>query len=198
MKIPRVLSFLILLPAISCQPSAKPSGDSAASEGKAESKKGTITVTDIDGRELPPEEQEAIGAWFKKRLSDAVVKALNEGIKDLLEELDINDPMEAELLSVKFGPEKTTGDELWSVYLIRPGGEIKEPRTIVLLRQGKPSVRFTRMSAPVERPIAVMSVTGFKDQHLAQIETCFVYGTDEKWKQYRPSEQKKRLKSDRE
>jgi hypothetical protein len=197
MKIPRRVYFLISLVAISCQPLAKSGEEASAIEGNAESKNETITVT-IDGREATPEEKEAFGALGKKLLSDAIVKSVNDGVKEVLKKLDITDQIEAELFSVSFGPETSTRDELWSVYLIRAGNEIKEPRTTSILRDGKPIVRFTRATAPVERPIAVMNMTGTKDGRLTQADMFLVYGNDGKWKQYRPSERKENLRGEQE
>jgi hypothetical protein len=192
MNIPRFVCILLPLVAISCQPAERHSGTPSASKTESESEQGTITVT-IDGREATPEEAEAFGALGKKLLSDAIHDAINEGFQRLLEKLDITDPIEIELFSVSFGPETSRGDELWSVYLIRPGVETKEPRTIVLLRDGKPIVRFTRVTGAAERPIAIMSVTSLRDGRLSQTETLLVH-TDGKWKQYRPSERIENVK----
>jgi hypothetical protein len=197
MSIPRLICTLLLLASISCQPSDKSGERSSPSHSQNEAKRGAITVT-VDGREGSPEDVQAFGAWGKKVLSDAVHKAINDRCKEAVKKLDITDPLEVALLSVSFKPGTWTGDELWSVYLVRPGNETKAPRTIVLLREGRPIVRFTRATAPVERPIAVMSAIGIKDGRLAQVELFLIYGSDEKWKPYRPSERTESLKDGKE
>jgi hypothetical protein len=192
MNIRRLVCILLPLAAVSCQPPASPSAPTLPSNGKSDPKKETIRVT-IDGREATPAEAEAFGALGRKLVSDAIHKAPNEGAQELLKKLDISDPMETELLSVSFGPETSGGDGLWSVHLIRPAKETKEPRTIVLTRGGKPIIRFTRATAPVERPVAIMTLTVTKDGHPTQTETFLVH-SDGKWKQYRPSERSESLK----
>lgn len=192
MNFPRLVCILLPLAAISCQPSPRPDGATSPSNSQPEFRKGTITVT-IDGREATLEETEVFGAMGKKLLSEAIHKVINETSTELLKKLDIADPIETDLFSVSFGPETSGGDELWCVYLIRPAKEIKEPRTIVLLRDGKPIIRFTRATAPVERPLAIMSLTSTNGGSLSQTETFLVH-IDGKWKQYRPSECKESLK----
>lgn len=191
MNIPRLVCILLPIAAVSCQPPASPSAATPQTNGKSDSEKGAITVT-IDGREATPEEAEAFGSLGKKLLSNAIHKAINDGFQEFLEKLDITDPIESDLFSVSLGPETSGGEELWSVYLIRPAKETNEPRTIVLSRDGKPIIRFTRASAPVERPIAIMSVTSRKDGRLSQTETFLVH-SDGKWKEYRPSERSENL-----
>ena len=68
----------------------------------------------------------------------------------------------------------------------------------MLLREGKPFFRFTRATGPVERPVAFMTVTSLKDGQLAQEELFLVYGSDGKWKQFRPRERKETLKGGKE
>lgn len=192
MNITRLVCILLTLAGVSCQPPASPSTGTPQSNGKLDSSKGTITVT-IDGREATPEEAEAFGALGKNLLSDAIHKAINDGLQEFLKKLDIIDPIESDLFSVSFGNETSGGDELWSVYLIRPSKETKAPRTTVLSRDGKPIIRFTRAIAPMERPLAIMTQTFTKDGHLTQRETFLVH-SDDKWKQYRPSERNESMK----
>jgi hypothetical protein len=182
----------LCLAAISCEPRARPTGESPPTKGQSESEKETMTVT-IDGRDATPVEKAAFGAWTKKLLSDAIHKAINKGIEDFFQKLEINDPIEMELFSVPFGRETSEGDLLWSVYLIRPGKEVLEPRTTTIMRDGKPVIRFTRAIAPVERPVAIMSLTCTNEGRLSQIDAFLDY-VDGKWKQYRPSERIESLK----
>jgi hypothetical protein len=195
----RYIWIVIPFTAISCGPSANPEAAPPASESEAEAKGGSFTVT-IDGREATPEEQEAFHASTRQLLSDAIVKTVNEFSRQFVEKLEINDPIEKELIPVlnAFGPNTTNTAELWSVDLIRPQKECKEPNTIVLLREGKPFFRFTRATGPGERPVAFMTVTSLKDGQLAQEELFLVYGSDGKWKQFRPRERKETLKGGKE
>jgi hypothetical protein len=192
MNIRRLVCILLPLAAVACQLPGNPSAPTPPGNDKSDSKKGTITVT-IDGREARPKEAEALGALGTKLLSDAIQKAINEGVQELLKKLDVGDPIETDLFSAPFGPETSGGNELWSVYLMRPGKETKEPCTIVLSRDGKPVIRFTRATAPVERPVAIMTLTFTKNGHLTQRETFLVYSNG-KWKQYRASERSEELK----
>src|SRR5262245_1277053 len=127
MNILRLVCVLLPLAAVSCQPPASPRAPTAPSNGKSDSRKGTIAVT-IDGRDATPEETEAFVALTKKLLSDAIGKAINEASQELLKKLDVADPIDIDLFSISFGPETSDGNELWTVYLIRPAKEIKEPR----------------------------------------------------------------------
>jgi hypothetical protein len=175
-------------------------GDASTRNNNAELEDGSITVT-IDGRKATPLEQEAFSHYAKMLLSDALPEILEEMANDVNKKLDIDltDRVEADLLSVSFPskPETSTDDQMFSIYLIRPGNEIKEPRTTSLLSEGKPVVRFTRATAPVERPIAVMSMTGTKNGRITQTDMFLVYGSDKKWKLYRPTERTESLKDDR-
>src|SRR5260221_14239108 len=184
MRIARLAFILLVVTAISCEPSTKPQGalQPAPTEPEAKTETETMKVT-INGREATPEEKEAFGEMFKKSFADAFAKAVNE---EMHKKLEITDPMEVQLFSGAFGPERLSDNELYSVYLIQPGTEIKEPRTIVLLTKEKPILRFTRATGPVERPVAIRSVTGTKDGRLLQADVYLVYGPDGKWKQYRP------------
>src|SRR5215471_14162526 len=104
MKLSRVLYILIPLAAISCHSSSDATVNPPRIEEKAQSEQGTVAVT-IDGKDATPEEQEAFTALAKKLLSDAIAKTVNEGVKELLEKLEITDPIEADLLGVPFGQE---------------------------------------------------------------------------------------------
>ncbi len=222
MKVLHFVGILLALATISCQRSAQPTETTSPidnksgamdarlqppvaretcspSNNKCRAKDGTITVT-IDGREATPEEQEVFSALGRKLLSDAVHKALNKVCQEIFKKLDITDPIEAKLFSGSFGPfgpETGKGDQLWSVHMIRSGKEDKDPHTIVLYSDGKPCLRFTRSAGPVERPVAIMSVTTLKDGSLAQAEMVLVYGSDGNWKQHRPRERKESLSGDK-
>jgi hypothetical protein len=147
-------------------------------------------------------EQKALGAFAEKLFTDALNNALKEGREKLLKKLEITDPMEAALFSGSLVPEPSNSDEklgevvLWSVYLVQPGKETKEPRTIALLLEGKPFIRFTRTTAPVDSPMAVMSMTGTMDGRLTQSEILLIYTRDRKWKKFPSSERKANLRDD--
>jgi hypothetical protein len=188
----RLACLLIPLVAVSCHCASSPTVKPSPSNEKSGSQKGTITVT-IDGREATPEEAEAFGTFGKQLLSDAVAKAANKWWQELRQKLDINDPIETELLAEWLRSDPSGGDVLSAVYVIRPAKETKVPRTIVLLRDGKPIVRYTRARAPVEHPVAIITQTFTKDGHLTQSESFLVYG-DGKWKQYRSSEHSESIK----
>lgn len=146
----------------------------------------TITVK-INGRDATPHEARAFKDFGRKLLSDALPKAIDEAFNEFQRKLDISDPIEADLLSESFVQEKWDGDSLRSVFLIRPAPDTTEPRSIVVSSAGKPIFRFTRAAAPIERPLAIVTLTFKKDGHLAQMEKFLVH-IDGKWTQYRPSE----------
>jgi hypothetical protein len=167
------------------------SGDSAApaAKEKAPPADGTFSVT-IDGREATPVEREAFRAFFSHAFTEAIYKSYQEA----LQKLDITEPMEKELLGVSFGPDQPSGNGTMSIWLIRPGKNIEAPRTTVLGNDDRLVFRFTRVVAPVERPLAIMTFTGTKDGRPTRAERFLVYGTDGKWKPYRPSERTVTLK----
>jgi hypothetical protein len=183
----RFLCILVLLAAISCQPLAKPETVPSPNDSTAKAVNGKITVI-VDGREATPEEQEVFGALGKHLLSEAVARTVNEAQEQAFKKLDIIDPVETALFGASCGTRTFNGNELLSIHVIRPGKEGNEPQTIVLYRDGKSFVRFTRSSAAVARPVAVMTVTSLKDGRFDQEEWLLVYGSDDKWKQYHAHE----------
>jgi hypothetical protein len=159
MRIFRCLSLMLLLSGVSCHSATSPSTAPPPRDSGSESKKGTISVT-IDGREATPEEEAAFGAFAEDLLSKAVHKAVNNEAQEILRKrLEITDSIETDLLSVLVTAKNLSKDELRSVHLIRPAKEIKEPRTIVLSFSGKHLIRFTRATAPVEHPVAIITQT---------------------------------------
>jgi hypothetical protein len=197
-------AIILTFTAISCQPSPKSEQGAMPSTEQSQSKNGTNTVI-VDGRQATPLEQQAFESVARELFSDILNDALKKWRAQLLNQLEITDPMEAAHFTGPVDVKELESDKQWdgellswSVYLIRPGKEIKEARTITLLHKGKPFIRFTRTTEAIERPIAVMAVTGTnKDGGVYQTDFLLVYGHDCKWKQYPASNREEDLKRDK-
>lgn len=177
----RLVCFLMPVSFVSCEPAAKPATAISPIDGKSDSANGTVTVS-IDGCEAAPKEEEALKQLAKSMVSDAIHDAINEVVQEMVKKLDISDPIETDLFSEVFGTDIPGSDALISVCLIRPASEAKEPRTIVLSREGKSFIRYTRAAAPVERPLEIMNIACMKDGHITQAEKILDY-IDGTWKQ---------------
>lgn len=162
---------------------------SAAAENRSCETRDDPTITvEIDGKAATPAEKEAFGALAKQLFSDAIGKAMQKSLVEMCRKLGIEDDVEGGLLSAlpKVG-EAGPADALNSIYLIRPGKGSEPPQTIVLVVKDKPFIRLTRANAPVERPVAIVTVTTVKDGQPSISEWFLVHEADGKWKKQRAS-----------
>jgi len=160
------------------EPALRPAGAVPAQSGE-----GTITV---EGENLSPWEKQALGEAFRKIISDAIHEAVNKGVEDLYRELRITDELEKSLLAAANcwpdqGPDPD-GPLVLSVLLIRPGSADQPPETIEVSGNQPMTLRFTRVLASVERPVAVATLTWMRAGRLEQRERFLVYGADEEWR----------------
>src|SRR5262249_27513688 len=148
----------------------------------------------VEGVDWPPEVKEAIAAWMKRLLAEAVIEVARDGWKEVSQKLKIADEMEAKLLA-RAELDWPDGEEVvGSIYLIRPAKEVRNPECIVLKIDGKPFLRFTRAAAPVDRPVALVSSTAVVDGRPVQSEALLVYEKAGEWKQQRAGERTENLK----
>jgi hypothetical protein len=170
-------------------PESKP--DSVPGSRRQDPAQGTITV---EGKGLPPEVKEAIAARVERLLTEAVDQAIREGWKEVCQKLKLADEIETSLFSQEFelgGPDGE--NEVWSIYLIKPAKEARQPELTILKRDGKPVLRFTRAFAPMDRPVAIVTWTRVIDGRPVQSELMLVYEKDGKWKQHRGTERTEHL-----
>jgi hypothetical protein len=159
---------------------APPTADSAPASG-------TLV---IEGEGLSLAQKQAVAADFRKLLSKAVHNSINKGWADLERKLRIAVDLERKLLATLFnpGPEPDMDSPaVWSVHLVRPGPAGRPPDTVEVTFERPISLRFTRVSAPVERPVAVTTLTWVQAGQLRQRERFLVYETDGEWREAGPS-----------
>lgn len=143
---------------------------------------------------LSPEQNkalaEAIRPAFAELINKAVAKAVNQGAAELQWKLRIADDVERKLLSYTMGSWRDAGPEpdsdpdsplAISIHLIRPGKVDQAPETLEADFEQPMMVRFTRATAPVERPVAVAAMTGTHAGRLWQRELFLAYGADNEW-----------------
>ena len=154
-----------------------------------------ITVEAVDGRPLSPEEQRAFAAFGKQLLADAFSKILADGLAQMYQKLKISDDLERQLFNCPgdWGSPSEPGDTL-GIYLVRPGDAPSPPETIELLADGKPVIRFTRVVAKVETPLAIMTRQRVAEGKLEQSEVVAVYDAKAGWRTSRPTVTKETLK----
>jgi hypothetical protein len=146
---------------------------------------GTITV---EAAGLTAEEKRMFADAFKDLLTKAIGEVIQEGIDRAIRELELSDEAELKLLGAlpKVG-EGAAIDDIMSVYLIRPGKTVAQPRQVIFQKDGKPWLRFTRTTGPVERHIAIVSSSAVVDGKLTIVEWIMVYDPDGDWKKKQPT-----------
>jgi hypothetical protein len=181
------------LPSDSPAPTGELPGEPApppAVAAPARALEGTITV---EGEGLSPREKQVLAEGFRKHLSKAVHEAIKQAVEDLLRKLRITDDLERKLLAAAdcrpgpdAGPEPDPdGPIVWSIHLIRPGRADRPPETVEAIGEVM-TLRLTRASAAVERPVAVATLTWVQAGRLRQRERFLVYGPDGEWRVAEP------------
>lgn len=127
------------------------------------------------------------GRRFLAELGDTVVRGT---VKYVSSALRIDDPVETELIAAWFlwyagifpstGPD-TVEQLINSICVIRPGKAAGDPDTTVLVAEGKPYFRFTRVHAQTERPAAILTTSWVIQGKLFQAEQLLTYGPSGKW-----------------
>jgi hypothetical protein len=139
---------------------------------------------------------EAIRPVIKELINKAVANAVNQGLDELQRKLRIADDVERKLLFLTLGRWPEGGPELTldsesplaiSIHLIRPGKADQDPETLDAAIGESGTIRFTRVTAPVERPVAVATMTGTHAGRLWQRELFLAHGADNEWHAAKPT-----------
>lgn len=195
-----MLAFLIAVSLVGCPKKHSTSNSRKKSESKKEEgietaltagdskdtdQKGTVTV---DGKDVTPEEKELLTNMAKELFSKALGEATKKVFSEILQKLDISSEEELTLLyALPEVEEAELVDGPMSIYLIKPGKFSDGSQTIVWAVEGEPFIRLTRASGPVNRPVAIITVTGVLNGQPVISEWVLVYNKDGKWANQRPS-----------
>jgi hypothetical protein len=178
----------------SCRPSSAPTPvaeDSIEHSPLPADRQGqsSRTAKAVSGDDRSPSEKQGLPLPFRKVVEDAIYKAVENGVKDILQKLRITDDFERKLLVAADwrpapGAEPTpdpTGPYILAVLLLRPGSVAVPAETVDASGEGGRVIRWTRAFGPVERPVAVATLTLAEAGRLSQREKMLVYGTDQEW-----------------
>jgi hypothetical protein len=156
----------------------------------AENRGGGIT---IEAEGLSEEAKEALKEYTRKLLSKAVHAALNKAVKELEQKLGLADEVDRGAFNGidQFDRPHQDGDR-FSVWLLRPGSPGQAPQTVILAKDGKLTLRFTRVIAPVTRPVAVLTRVRLSGGQATQTEIYMEYD-GKSWRTMQPKEREVRL-----
>jgi hypothetical protein len=148
----------------------------------------------VEGEGLTAEQKRAFVPAAKQLLTEAVSRAVAEGVDDVVRKLNLADEVERRLLAgvYDWGSPDQDGD-IFTVHLLRPGPADRPAETVELSRDGRPVIRFTRVSAPVERPVAAMTRSRVDGGRLTQVDLWLTFGQDGAWHASRSVETKQTL-----
>lgn len=86
-------------------------------------------------------------------------------------------------------PENPVPD-YFTIYLVRPAQVANAPDSLLIVEGDRPWLRFTRVHAPIERPLAIFTRTQMEKGKLSHSEQTLVFGPDGKWKPLESNERK--------
>jgi hypothetical protein len=170
---------------VSCHQPKPQQTSTDPSDGVSQKSPSGITV---EAEGLPQAAKDAVAEAARGALAEAIHKAIQEGVEELFQKLTISDDIEKQLLlgTYDWGRPEEENDS-WRIILIRPGDTSRAPVMIELVKEGRTVIRFTRIYAGVERPVAIISRLRFSLGQLAEDQLFLTYGPDGKWSATRPS-----------
>jgi hypothetical protein len=137
-------------------------------------------------------------SWFGEALTE-------EGAKALSRIFEAKDSVETELLAAWvawhiLGPPgveaEQTGQPFDNIFLVRPGKATGESNSRLLQEADTAFLRFTRVRAPIERPLAILTKAWRANGKQMYSEQVLVYGIDGKWTPLKSNEQRLQNKGD--
>jgi hypothetical protein len=120
---------------------------------------GSIQVT-VDGRDVSPNEQQALQSFTQQLLSEAVASLVNQSADQFAEQLSLADKIETDLMLHALSSDE---DSVACVYLVKPGDPAESPKAVALTIDGRTVVKFVRTFAAIDRPLAILTATTIVD-----------------------------------
>jgi hypothetical protein len=141
-------------------------------------KAGDASIT-IHFEELPAEVREEL----RKLLSQVISEGLGKAAEEFVKELGAQDDIDAEALGSidKFFDRPHRQDDCFTIWLLRPGAA-GPPQTVVAGQSGKAWLRFTRVAAPVAKPLAILQRVRISAGEITQAEIYMEHDAEKGWK----------------
>ncbi|HLJ10164.1 MAG TPA: DUF5329 family protein [Planctomycetaceae bacterium] len=117
--------------------------------------------------------------------------------EQLIKRLKLAEDFEKKLVAEELGKFAAAANEgtLASVHLFKPGRVLAAPEVIELTSQGKAYFRLTRITAPVERPYAVVLINRIVDARPVVLERFLIWDAGGKWNLQEPKKAGENSKS---